>query len=237
MGPGSIVNDASFAKAGTANGGITPGTIVAAFGLNLASGAQLALSVPLSTNINGTSLTFTANGNNYPAPLFFVSGGQINAQVPFDLPLTGVTAFATFNGQSTTPIDIGMAQVGPGIFTAGDTTFGAILHNNDFTLVSTSNPAVAGEFVLIYCTGLGPLSPGLASGKPAPGAEPLPRTTIQPVVNVGTTTANPVYSGVAPTFVGLFQVAIQVPTLPSGNQPVSITSAGITSNVVMMPVK
>ena len=240
MGPGSIVNGASFRAASDPNGALAPGAIVSAFGVNLASSTLVALTVPLSTNIGGSSLIFSAGGVDYAAPLFFVSAGQINSQVPFNVPTgAGVTAKATFNGQSTPPIAINMTAVSPGIFLAGSSANanGAILHNATFALVSAADPAVAGEFVVIYCTGLGPLSPALASGVPAPSAEPLPRTTIQPLVNVGTTPASVVYSGVAPGFIGLYQVAIQVPNVASGNQQLTIISNGVTSNPVPMPVK
>ena len=63
------------------NGAIAPGAIVAIFGTDLASDTQVASDVPLPTTLGDTSVTF----NNIPVPLFFVSGTQINAQVPFEL--------------------------------------------------------------------------------------------------------------------------------------------------------
>src|SRR5213593_103470 len=71
---GSVVNGASFRPASDPNGAIAPGAIVAIFGANLASATQLALSVPLSTTLLDTSVTFSVGGSSFPAPLFFVSG-------------------------------------------------------------------------------------------------------------------------------------------------------------------
>ena len=82
----SVVNGGSFRPATDPNGAIAPGTIVAIFGSNLASATQVALSVPLSTTLLDTSVTFNAGSSSFPAPLFFVSTNQINAQVPFEVP-------------------------------------------------------------------------------------------------------------------------------------------------------
>jgi len=236
LGPGAIVNGASFRAASDPNGALAPGAIVSAFGSNLASGTQLALTVPLSTSINGSSLIFSAGGVDYAAPLFFVSTGQSNAQVPFNVPTGGVvTARANFNGQDSASNPVNMATVSPGIF--ANAGVGAILHNSTFAAVTSSNPAVAGEFVVIYCTGLGPLDHPVDSGVPAPGVEPLPRTLTLPLVNVGTAPASVVYSGLAPTFVGLYQVAIEVPNVASGDQQLVITINNVPSNSVIMTVK
>jgi uncharacterized protein (TIGR03437 family) len=235
LGAGAIVNGASFAKAADPNGALAPGTIVSAFGANLATGTQLALSVPLSANINGSSLIFSAGGVDYPAPLFFVSTGQINAQVPFNVPTSGVvTARATFNGSSASN-PVSMFPVSPGIF--ANNGVGAILHNADFTAVTSANPAAVGEFVVIYCTGLGPLSPALASGVPAPGAPPFPMTTIQALAFLDSTQASVVYQGAAPSFVGLYQVSIQVPNVAPGDHQVVIATNGVKSNLVTMTTK
>src|SRR5580704_10161000 len=71
LGAGSIVNGASFAQASAVNGALAPGALVSAFGANLASATQLALSVPLTTNLNGSSLTFSVGSSQFAAPLFF----------------------------------------------------------------------------------------------------------------------------------------------------------------------
>jgi uncharacterized protein (TIGR03437 family) len=43
------------------------------------------------------------------------------------------------------------------------------------------------------------------------------------------------YSGLAPGLVGLYQVTVQAPAgLPTGNQPVQITTGGVVSNTAML---
>ncbi len=236
LGAGAIVNGASFAKATDPNGALSPGAIVSAFGANLASSTQVALTVPLSTSINGSSLSFFAGAQEFPAPLFFVSSGQINAQIPFTVPLNAaITAQVTFNGQKSAAQPVTMAAGAPGIFNIGGGV-GAILHNTDFTIVSSSNPAKRGEFVDIFCTGLGAVNPPAVSGAPGPSSPPS-TTVATPQITTAGLPLTPVFSGLAPGFVGLYQVAVQVPSnAPAGSQNVVLSVNGISTNIVTMVI-
>jgi uncharacterized protein (TIGR03437 family) len=112
--------------------------------------------------------------------------------------------------------------VQPGIFS------GAVVHSG--TVVSAlTTPVSAGEFIEIYCTGLGPTREDLRG---------LARTTVTPTVYLGATAAPPSYSGLAPGFVGLYQVNVQIPPgLPSGTLPLVITSGNAYSNEVRIAVQ
>ena len=235
--PSSVVNGASFRAAADPNGAVAPGALVAIFGANLAGETQLAMSVPLSTRLpdtaEGTSVTFNIPGSSISAPLFFVSSGQINAQVPFGVPVgTGSVSVQVRRGSKTSATQpVQVADVSPGIFTVNQqgTGAGAILHADNFQAVSTSAPARPGEFLLIFCTGLGPVDPPVPSGDIAP-AEPLARTITTPLVNVGGLPATVSFSGLAPGFVGLYQVNLQVPQgIPSGAQEIEIIINGVPS--------
>jgi uncharacterized protein (TIGR03437 family) len=242
LGAGSIVNGASFAQASAANGALAPGALVSAFGGNLASATQLGLSVPLTTNLNGSTLTFFAGSTPFAAPLFFVSAGQINAQVPFNVPLnSAITAQVNFNGQLSTPISVSVISVSPGIFFSADANgnnIGAIVDNNSFAGINSSNPAVAGEFLDIFCTGLGAVNPPAASGAAGPSSPNIAFTVATPTVTLAGQAITPVFSALAPTFVGLYQVAFQVPAnVPSGKQSLTLSINGVTSNVVTLFVQ
>ena len=247
--PDSVVNGASFRAATEPKSFIAPGAIVTIFGTELASDTQVASEVPLPTMLGETSVTF----NGIPAALFFVSGTQINAQVPFEL-VSGagvVTVQVTRGGETSTAQPVAIAAVSPGIFTQNQqgTGAGAILHAADFEPVTESNPAQTGEFLLIFCTGLGPVLPEVPSGNVAPGTEPLARTVSPPLVNIGGIPAEVVYSGLAPGFVGLYQVNVEGPvgiTPPTGQPPegaippvshdLEIINIGVPSNMVEVPV-
>jgi uncharacterized protein (TIGR03437 family) len=59
-----------------------------------------------------------------------------------------------------------LAPAVPGIFTANQegNGFAAILHEDGITPVTVQNPAHPGEIVITYVTGLGALTPPLATG-------------------------------------------------------------------------
>ena len=233
----SVVNGASFRLATDANGAITPGAIVAIFGMDLASDTEEATAVPLPTTLGDTSVTF----DGVAAPLFFVSGMQINAQVPFEL-MAGagtVTVQVTRGSKTSEAQPIGIAVASPGIFTLNrrGTGTGIILHAVDFQPVSESNPAQPGEFLLIYCTGLGPVQPEVPSGQAVPVA-PLAETLHTPLVNIAGIPAQVTFSGLAPRFVGLYQVNVLVPEVPSGTQPLEIIINNVPGNTdVTIPVE
>jgi hypothetical protein len=48
----------------------------------------------------------------------------------------------------------------------------AVTHSSDFSLVTASKPAAAGEILSVFVTGLGPTKPGVDPGKPFPTSSP-----------------------------------------------------------------
>ena len=227
----SVANGASF----QVNAGIAPGSIVSIFGTGLTGEAQSAAGAPVPKVLLDTVVSF----NNVPAPLFYVSPTQINAQVPFELPPGGATVEVRSLSSSVVRQTITIATAAPGIFTTNQqgTGAGAILHAGDFRTVSESAPARPGEFISIFCTGLGPLTSPVADGNAAP--YPPPETILTPEVRVGGIVANVSFSGLAPGFVGLYQVNIQVPlAAPTGNAvPLVLTSGGVSSNIVTIAIQ
>jgi len=196
----SVVNGASFVGAG-----IAPGEIATIFGTDLTSstGINLTSGLPLPTAFQQVAVMV----NGSAVPLFAVDNvngqQQINFQVPFEV--SGTTAnVAVVNNMSTGPtVAVPVLPAQPGIFnyTAGGVVFGAILHAN-FQLADTADPAVGGETVLIFCTGLGAVSSAPADGAAGNGQE----TTAMPVVTIGGTNAPVSFSWLAPSFVGLYQI-------------------------------
>jgi uncharacterized protein (TIGR03437 family) len=231
---GGMVNGASFRPSSGANGSVAPGTIVSIFGSDLASGTAVAQSTPLPTTLLDTTITFDGT----PAPLFFVSPTQINAQVPWNVTLGSVAVrvqrgFLEIPSQSFT-----LTAVSPGIFTTNQTGSGpaAILHAATFEAVTPANPAVPGERLAIFATGLGAVRPAVASGAPAPS--PAPTTISSALVNIGGIPAAIEFSGLAPGFVGLYQVNVIVPGgLASGNQDVQLVINGTPSNTVTLAIR
>jgi uncharacterized protein (TIGR03437 family) len=151
------------------------------------------------------------------------------------------TISAKLNGTTGATQTVNLAPVAPAIFSLNSqgTGPGAIL-DSAYNLVDASNPATAGTtIILIYCTGLGSVSSNQpATGAPASTTE-LAQTTATTTVTIGGVTENASFSGLAPGYVGLYQVNALVPAgVAAGSAvPVAITIGGVTSNTVTIVVQ
>jgi uncharacterized protein (TIGR03437 family) len=227
-----VVNGASFAQ-----GGVVAGEIATIFGSNLTSsaGINLSSSLPLPTELQNVSVTV----NGTPAPIFAVDNVNGQQQINFQVPWAtkSIARIQVTNRGAASPVVFTPVQINqPAVFnySVGGDVFGAILHSN-FKLANTADPAKAGETVLIYCTGLGyVVAPLPADGVAATGQ----MTMNTPTVTIGGANAPVSFSGLAPGYVGLYQVNAQVPSgLAAGNQPVIITIGGAMSKSVLLPVQ
>jgi len=96
-------------------------------------------------------------------------------------------------------------------------------------LVGAADPAVAGETVVVYMTGLGAVNASLSLGEVAP-ANPPAATAVTPQVTLGNIPVSVLFSELSPGFVGLYQVAVAMPaTLPQGNSANLTVTAGSPS--------
>lgn len=216
------VNGASF-KAGLS---LAAGSIGTLFGVNLAPDTASAAKTPLATSLLNASLTI----NGVAAPLFYVSPTQINFQVPYEVAGQTTAALRLTSGGFLLVInDVPLASVSPGIFLVGTTDQGAIIHQ-DGSLADSKKPAGAGEYLSIYATGLGDVTTPPATGAAA-SATTLSTTKVKPVVKIGGVAADMVFSGLAPTYVGLYQVNVKVPAGVTGKVPVTVTVGSTVSNI------
>ena len=109
---GGVVNGASFLPSNATWGAVARGAIVSIFGSNLATGTGGAVGLPLSNDINGTSVTIGGQA----AALFFVSAGQINAQVPWGAPTGTVQLTVQTPGGTSAPVNVSVVDTAPGLF-------------------------------------------------------------------------------------------------------------------------
>src|SRR6185369_7149955 len=191
---------------------------VTLYGTGLAKSDQTAVP-PYPASLNGVSVLI----NNKPAPVRFVSSGQLNVLVPFAT--TGFTAtIVVNNGVNSNSVTVPVVATSPGIFTIDQSGSGggAILHA-DFSPVNTAKPAAGGETVLVFLTGLGTVTPGLTDGT-AGNATTLYRANTDVVVYVGGQTARVDFKGQAPGFPGLYQLNVTLPQglKGPGNLPLAI---------------
>ena len=86
-----------------------------------------------------------------------------------------------------------------------------VLNQNNSPNFGTS-PAPRGSVIQIFATGAGDTTPQLMPGEPAPASgNPLILTNVQPTVTIGGQAAKVTFSGMAPGYVGLWQINAEVP--------------------------
>jgi len=213
-------------------GGIAPGTIVQIYGSNLASQTAAAAAIPLPNTINRTQVLI----GGLPAPLYYVSPGQINAQVPFELNAgQQYEVIVNANGALSTPNPIQLASAAPAVL--GFATGQIIATHLDGSLVLETSPAAPGEVIVFYVAGMGLTNQTVVSGTASPStnlASPLDAPTM--TLN-GVSVTNILFDGLTPTLVGLYQVDFQVPAAtPNGDQQLVLTQANGQSNTTVLPV-
>jgi len=169
-----------------------------------------------------------------PAPMYYVSPGQINAQIPFELqPGQQYQVIVSANGALTTPDSIQLSAAAPGLAAFGDGTL--IAQHSDGSLVSTTSPAKSGEYLVAYLAGLGDTNVNLASGAASPSS-PLAIPTDTPVLNINGAPHPLLFAGLTPGLVGLYQMNFQVPTgLPAGTITIVLAQGGASSNQTTLP--
>ncbi len=98
---------------------LSPESIVAAFGTNLATATQAANATPLPTALAGTTIKITDSANvEHSAPLFFVSPAQVNFLIPQGV-ATGAASLTVITGDGSTATGaIQIAAVAPSVFSA-----------------------------------------------------------------------------------------------------------------------
>jgi uncharacterized protein (TIGR03437 family) len=225
-----VVNGASFSAP------VAPGSIASVFGTFLIANPTSSAVLPMPTTLSGLSLQF---GTASLAPLFFASSTQINAQIPWELAgQAQITVFVSQNGQTSATRTVPLAMYAPGIFVVDSQTAEGAILDASYHLVGPANPSTPGADVQIYCTGLGPVTSQPATGAPAL-ADPLSWTTITPTVTIGDAPAGVLFSGLAPGYVGLYQVNAQVTATSATGPavPLTISVGGVTSNVVYLAIQ
>jgi uncharacterized protein (TIGR03437 family) len=231
--PSAIVNAASFVPASAPNGSLAPGSIATLFGTNLASTTAQAATTPVPTTLSDTNAVTVVG---ISAPLFFVSDKQVNLQIPFEAAPGALSFTVTRAGRTSAAQTVAIVPASPGIFTLGADNQGAIL-NTSSAVVNGAAPASPGDTVQVYCTGLGVTTPVVPTGAASPGP---PATVNLPVTaNIDGIPARVTFAGLAPGFVGLYQVNVQIPNgvVPGNAVPLVLTENGVSSNRVTLAVK
>ncbi len=167
LNPIGVNNAASFQPV-TAS--IAPGELLALYGTNLASGSQtMHGGQAFPTSLGGVSVTI----NGIACPIFYVSTGQLSVIVPYEVASnqTGLANIQVTNGSAkSNVVQVYLTDAAPGAFSQGQNGIGlaAALHNATGALVTKDNPAEAGEYLSLYMTGLGTVTPAITDGAVGP---------------------------------------------------------------------
>ena len=113
----------------------------------------------------------------------------------------------------------------------------AVTHASDFSLVTASKPAAAGEVLSLFATGLGPVTPGVDPGQPFPSSPPA--AVNSPVVVTMNGEAAQVLAAVGyPGATNGYQVNFRVPPdIQKGAATVQVSAAWITGAPVSIIVQ
>lgn len=95
-----------------------------------------------------------------------------------------------------------------------------------------------GNFISIFCTGLGALTTAPPANGTLTPTGTLFTTSSTTSASIGGIVVTPSFAGLAPGFAGLYQVDAQVPTnVTVGNAvPVFLTVGGVSSNTVTIAI-
>jgi uncharacterized protein (TIGR03437 family) len=241
---GGIVNISTYAQENLA-----PGDIAAIFGSQFAPAGTFsaASAVPLPKTLANTQVLV----NGVPAPLFFVSPGQVNFQVPYSLTGSQVNTVQVVSGATMGNIrSVNVSPSMPRLLTK-NAGYGAIVNGADGSLVVpvtmkdpvfATHPAKPGDTIVIYAIGLGQTTPAAVEGDPA-SARPLQTITNASVTFGGgfsgrASTVTASFTGLTPSVAGLYQLNVVIPddaTLGPA-VPVSIVVSGAQSNPVNLAI-
>jgi uncharacterized protein (TIGR03437 family) len=234
-----VLNNADFVPGD--NLGV--GTIAALFGDFLASEIVVNTQTTLPTTMAGTRVLV----NGQAAPLYFVSPGQINFQIPYEASGGAASIQVERGGVAGNRVGVNIVPVAGRILLWAGLPYGIIV-NADGTLplppgirlgTFNSKPTRAGETLVIYAIGFGRTNPPPQTGVAAP-ASPLAQLSNVTVffgprdAFGGAISAPALFAGLSPGFVGLYQINVTVPegVGVSNELDLSIEYNGTQSNFV-----
>jgi uncharacterized protein (TIGR03437 family) len=230
---GGVVNAAS----NTIGQGLAPGSYISIYGSALADCVGIYSTAYLPVSLAGVFVSFSGGGISAPGHIHFVSPAQINVQIPWEFQgQTSVQMLVSMSYLYSNVYTLKLAQYSPGIFANSGNA--AVVDANTASVVTAANPARRGDTLELYLNGLGPVGITPPSGEPTPATLPLSYTGVPPTVTIGGVNAPVTFSGLAPGFVGLYQVnAMVASNTPTGNQPLVVSIGGVASPAANLPVQ
>jgi uncharacterized protein (TIGR03437 family) len=204
-----------------------PGMSMSVYGIDLSPASQAAPRLPLPLTMQGV----TASVNGVSAPLYYVSPGQLNIQVPYETG-AGPAVVSVNNGGQIAAFPFTVAMTAPGLYSAA-------ISNSTGQPVST---ATAGDVLLLFMTGDGDITPFLPTGDTPSSAitnpAQLPKPRLPVAVTIGGVSAQVLFAGIPSGLAGVTQIDIVVPAAaPAGPQNIQVTVGGVPAPPVSLTIK
>jgi uncharacterized protein (TIGR03437 family) len=226
----TIVNAASYTQ-----GPFAPNSILSIFGSTLAYGTA---SLQQNTTVLPLELaSVVVYIDGYNQPLLYVSPTQINLVVQSDFLAGSHTLWVDRQGIDGPQVSITLAAAAPQLFATSD-GFAVAQHAN-YSLVTTASPAVPGEIVVIYATGLGATDPPADPNGLIPFFPGSATTPVQVLLNGAALDPSLIqYAGLTPGSAGVYQVNVQLPNSLGANPQIQLSAGGQTSaGNILLPVQ
>jgi len=251
-----VVNGASYIDQGLPNAGIAQGAIFVVKGSNLGPSTIAIASSPFqSTNVGGTSVSITVGSTTVNALMFYASAAQVAALLPSSTPTGSGTLTVTYNGTPSATAAVSIVQNNLGIFTLSQDGQGvAIVTYANYSLVSAipgtgslacpggatlcpytfGGAANPGDTLILWATGLGPVSGSDASGSGL-GVN-MPNIPLK--LWLGGVAATVTYQGRSGCCIGEDQISFTVPSnAPTGCAvPLAVQIGNDISNYAAIPI-
>ena len=221
----AIVNAPNYAP-----GPFAPNSIVTIFGSALSRSSQGVTAGDIVNNTPPTELNGThVYVDGWPAPLLYVSDGQVNFLVPVNKLAMDVTISVASNGKTGPVVTVTLVDAAPALFqTAAGYAIAAHLDNS---LITPDSPARAGEIIVVYACGLGRTQSYPEQTAIAQSAAAIQRLSDLKVYLGGTAidTASILYAGATPGSAGLYQINLVLPDNPGTDPEIRVAIADQSS--------
>ncbi len=228
----SVINAASFKPA------IGPGMWISIIGSNLAKVTAQATTAVLPLSFNGVNVQLRCAGGIYDALVHYISPKQINAFLPHEVSTlffntTCDVAVVVPTGTASLPLTF--QALAPGLFSYGTERFASAVHPDGkiVGVIPGTAPVAAGGIVSLYGTGFGQTNPACSNVN----GVITPRVLASDVViSIGKYQVKPLWAGMVG--IGLYQFNVQLPDdLTAGDYPTTILINGLTTEIVLLPVR
>jgi uncharacterized protein (TIGR03437 family) len=225
-----LLNNYSYIQAGLPNYGIAQGSIFSVSGTNL-SQFTASQGVPLQVSFEGVAINVTVGGVTTQAIPYFISPGQITAILPSKTPVGDGTLTVSSGGQTSSAL-IHVVQSAFGLMTLQYANLAVVQNSSQGgETLSQTNAANPGEYLVLWGSGLGPITGDETQNQPPSNLSNIPIE-----VDIGGVSAVVTYRGRS-VYPGLDQIDVIVPPGISGCYvSVVVVAGGVPSNFATIPV-